>query len=127
MLRGGLSRAPHRPGPAERRTGEDELRQRVARAAEHPPGGVPSGWRLAHVDVSGAYDPERGEWWHASVAYAPDDGSGEIGRLIGAGPTARAALTALEHRLGDPLTERRRETEGGWDPAGRPGRTVSRR
>lgn len=126
------------PGRLERRAGgrgvtrsrrgddvDDATRYRqVARTARHPPGGIPEGWQLLDVVVSGEYDPDTGPWWQAIAHYGRQHQATGARRLIGAGPSIRAALTALERRLSDPLATRRHQTLGGWDTHRQPGRVV---
>lgn len=76
------------------------------------------------LEVHGEYHPHRGEWWQAAAAYTRCDHSTGTRRLIGAGPSVRAALVALERRLADPFGERRHHAKGGWDTQHQPGRVV---
>lgn len=98
--------------------------RRVANAAHAPPGGIPEGWHLRGVTVTGEYHPDTGAWWQAAAHYGRHHQATGTRRLIGAGPSIRAALTALERRLSDPLATRREHTIGGWDTHHQPGRVV---
>lgn len=100
------------------------LYRRVQCTAQAPPGGVPEGWTLQDITVEGAYEPDQGEWWHAAAEYGRCEHSTGTRRLIGAGPSVRAALAALEHRLSEPLETRRHHTRGGWDTNQQPGCVV---
>lgn len=95
--------------------------RRVARAAQDPPGGIPDGWSLLRVRVSGVYQPDDGEWWLAVAEYVRCQQSSGVRRLIGAGPSVGAALSALRQRLCDPYEARRKHAKGGWDSNLEPG------
>lgn len=98
------------------------LHQQVAEIAADPPGGLPDSWRFVELYVYGVYDPESGEWWNAAAEYVRTDRMTGTRRLIGGGPSVRAALRALQGRLEEPLEQRRRQTKGGWDTNWQPGR-----
>lgn len=101
------------------------LYRRVTHTAENPPGGVPAGWQLVQLRVTGTYDPDHSQWWHAAAEYARCGHTLGIRRLIGAGPSVGAALTALDQRLADPLEVRLEAAKGGWDTNHKPGRIVT--
>lgn len=103
---------------------EARLYRRVARAAQNPPGGIPEGWAFLRVQVYGGYEPDDGEWWHATAEYGRCDQSSGTRRLIGAGPSVRAALSALHQRLSDPSEVRRKHAKGDWDTNLKPGYVV---
>lgn len=105
---------------------EASLYRRVTRTAQDPPGGVPEGWGFLRVHVYGEYEPHRGEWWKATAEYGRCDQSSGTRRLIGAGPSVRAALSALQQRLRDPYAVRRKHAKGGWDTKLEPGQVVER-
>ncbi len=96
--------------------------QRVADLAHDPPGGIPEGWRFLDLSVYAIYDPDEGEWWNAAAEYVRTDRLTGTRRLIGGGPSVRAALRALYQRLEDPLAHRLDQTKGGWDTNWEPGR-----
>lgn len=102
------------------------LHRRVAEIAKDPPGGIPDSWRFLELYVYGDYDPEHGEWWNAAAEYVRTDQLTGTRRLIGGGPSVRAALRALHGRLEEPLEERRGQTKGGWDTNWQPGRVEER-
>lgn len=103
---------------------DDSLYRRVARAAAQPPGGIPDGWQLLGLSVYGDYHPDTGQWWNAVAEFGRNDRATGTRRLIGAGPSVGAALIALQQRLADPLSTRRKQTKGGWDTRLEPGRVV---
>lgn len=102
------------------------LYRHVAEIAADPPGGIPDCWRFVELYVYGEYDPERGEWWNAAAEYVRTDQLTGTRRLIGGGPSVRAALRALQWRLEEPIEDRRRQTKGGWDTNWQPGRVAER-
>lgn len=93
----------------------------VAELAKDPPGGIPDGWRFLELYVYAIYDPDDGEWWNAAAEYVRTDHLTGTRRLIGGGPSVRAALRALHQRLEEPLDQRRDQTKGGWDTNWIPG------
>lgn len=101
-----------------------ELYERVTHAAEHPRGGIPEGWSLLRVQVYGDFEPDEGEWWHAAAEYGQCGRRCGVRRLIGAGNSVRAALTALEMRLAEPLPARRANAMGGWDAHNQAGHVI---
>lgn len=100
--------------------------QQVGDIAHDPPGGIPHGWRFLDLSVYAIYDPDEGEWWNAAAEYVRTDRLTGTRRLIGGGPSVRAALHALHERLDEPLTDRLEQSKGGWDTNWEPGRIHER-
>jgi hypothetical protein len=105
-------------------TSRRELYRRVEKLAQQPPGGIPDKWEFVELTVRGEYHTGEGEWWTAAAEYVRVDQRSGTRRLIGSGPSVRAALAALEGRLAEPLEERRRTRRGGWDTHWQPGRVA---
>lgn len=67
------------------------------------------------VHVYGDYEPDNGAWWCAAAECVRCGQASGVRRLIGAGPSVRASLSALRERLGDPYEVGRKHARGGWD------------